>query len=173
MAVNFAKLPELLSRRQRGECDEARRIAANIAKLPRELAPPRSRAAETRDRFPRDHLESGDGIRETVEMARRHQRQTRKGSSMKSTDDLPNDEGTMFIAWSPNANFAVSGRRGRDGELYVGSIYQDASMSTLKGVKHSIEQIKSTGVDVELVTGAEADNRLQMSGAQHQEEKPN
>jgi hypothetical protein len=53
---------------------------------------------------------------------------------MKSTDDLPDDEGTMFIAWSPNANFAVSGRRGRDGELYVGSIYQDASMSTLKGV---------------------------------------
>jgi hypothetical protein len=42
---------------------------------------------------------------------------------------------TMFIAWSPKANFAVSGRRGRDGELYVGSIYQDASMSTLKGVK--------------------------------------
>ena len=88
------------------------------------------------------------------------------------------DEGTMFIAWSPNANFAVSGRRGRDGELYVGSIYQDASMSTLKGVKHSIEQIKNTGVDVELVTGAEADKlftemalRLQMSGKQ--EEKPN
>jgi hypothetical protein len=46
---------------------------------------------------------------------------------MKSTDDLPEDEGTMFIAWSPNANFAVSGRRGRDGELYVGSIYQDDS----------------------------------------------
>jgi hypothetical protein len=100
--------------------------------------------------------------------------------SMKSTDDLPDDEGTMFIAWSPNANFAVSGRRGRDGELYVGSIYQDASMSTLKGVKHSIEQIKSTGVDVELVTGAEADKlftemaqRLQSSGAEQQEGKPN
>jgi hypothetical protein len=97
----------------------------------------------------------------------------RKGSSMKSSDDLPDDEGTMFIAWSPNANFAVSGRRGRDGELYVGSIYRDASMSTLKGVKHSIEQIKSTGVDVELVTGAEADKlftemaqRLQSSGAE-------
>ena len=75
----------------------------------------------------------------------------------------------MFIAWSPKANFAVSGRRGRDGELYVGSIYQDASMSTLKGVKHSVE----------LVTGAEADKlftemtqRLQLSGAQQQEEKP-
>jgi hypothetical protein len=99
---------------------------------------------------------------------------------MKSTDDLPDDEGTMFIAWSPNANFAVSGRRGRDGELYVGSIYQDASMSTLKGVEHSIEQIKSTGVDVELVTGAEADKlftemalRLQMSGTEQQEGKPN
>jgi len=95
---------------------------------------------------------------------------------MKSSDDLPDDEGTMFIAWSPNANFAVSGRRGRDGELYVGSIYQDASMSTLKGVKHSIEQIKSTGVDVELVTGAEADklfSELQSSGAEQQEGKPN
>ena len=100
---------------------------------------------------------------------------------MKSTDDLPDDEGTMFIAWSPNANFAVSGRRGRDGELYVGSIYQDASMSTLKGVKHSIEQMKSdAGVDVELVTGAEADKlfteiaqRLQSSGARQQEGKPN
>jgi hypothetical protein len=53
-------------------------------------------------------------------------------------------------------------------------------MSTLKGVKHSIEQIKRTGVDVELVIGAEADRlftemtqRLQMSGAQQQEEKPN
>ena len=99
---------------------------------------------------------------------------------MRSTDDLPDDEGTMFIAWSPNANFAVSGRRGRDGELYVGSIYQDASMSTVKGVKHSIEQFKSTGVDVELVTGAEADKlftemalRMQMSGAEQQEGKSN
>jgi hypothetical protein len=53
-------------------------------------------------------------------------------------------------------------------------------MSTLKGVKHSIEQIKSTGVDVELVTGAEADKlftemaqRLQSSGAEQQEGKPN
>jgi hypothetical protein len=80
---------------------------------------------------------------------------------------------------SSNGN-VVSGRRGRDGELYVGSIYQDVSMSTLKGVKHSIEQIKSTGVDVELVTGAEADKlftemalRLQMSGAEQQEGKPN
>jgi hypothetical protein len=50
--------------------------------------------------------------------------------------------------------------------------------TTLKGVKHSIEQIKNTGVDVELVTGAEADKlftemalRLQISGKQ--EEKPN
>jgi hypothetical protein len=50
-------------------------------------------------------------------------------------------------------------------------------MSTLKGVKRSIEQIKSTGVDVELVIGAEADKlftemtqRLQMK---QQEEKPN
>jgi hypothetical protein len=41
-----------------------------------------------------------------------------------------------------------------------------------------LNQIKSTGVDVELVTGAEADKlftemtqRLQMSGAQKQEEK--
>jgi hypothetical protein len=100
---------------------------------------------------------------------------------MKSTDDLPDDEGTMFIAWSPNANFAVSGRRGRDGELYVGSIYQDASMSTLKGVKHSIEQMKrDAGIDVELVTGEEADKlftemaqRLQSSGVEQQEGKPN
>jgi hypothetical protein len=32
--TNIAKLPELLSRRQRGSIDEARRLATNIAKLP-------------------------------------------------------------------------------------------------------------------------------------------
>src|SRR5262249_15659191 len=81
-----------------------------------------------------------------------------KGSSMKSTDDLPDDEGTMFIAWSvlvnrANVQLAVAAPMSGHREVRVGR----ASMSTLKGVKHSIEHLNSTGVDVELVIGAEAD----------------
>jgi hypothetical protein len=40
IAANIAKLPELLSRHQTWGVDEARRIAANIAKLPEFSAAP-------------------------------------------------------------------------------------------------------------------------------------
>jgi hypothetical protein len=93
---------------------------------------------------------------------------------MKLSDHLPDDEGFVFMAWSPKSNFMISGRRGRDGELYAGSIrFPHGGAPTLEDAKNFIAGAKrDTGVNIELVTGAEADKlfsqmalHLALSGA--------
>jgi hypothetical protein len=78
-----------------------------------------------------------------------------KKSKIRRSSDLPKNEGTVFVAWSPCAPFAVMGRR-YQGELYVGNMYMGANGPI------SLEEARNNTADlaVEFVTGNEADDLI-------------
>ena len=72
------------------------------------------------------------------------------GMTVKYSFELPADEGVVFIAYSEGAPFAVLGRRGNDGHLYVGQTFCGPDGKPL-----GPDILDAPGV--EKVTGAEAD----------------
>jgi hypothetical protein len=74
---------------------------------------------------------------------------------VRFSKDLPDDEGRVFLAASPNAAFGILGRRGNDGKLYVGRAMSPPEGKTPEAAIR--EAVEHYGRDVEFVTGAEAD----------------
>ncbi len=69
----------------------------------------------------------------------------------RSSDELPDDEGTVFVTNVPDAPFQIVGRRGPAGELFVGSLmHPPAGKTTL-----SPEEV-ATAPHVEVIAGHEA-----------------
>jgi hypothetical protein len=79
---------------------------------------------------------------------------------MKRNSELPDEEGTVFVAYSANAPFQILGRRGLDGQLYVGALLSHPEQ------KPSLEEFRATirdgdsctGVPMEIVVGEEAES---------------
>jgi hypothetical protein len=69
------------------------------------------------------------------------------------TKGVPHNEGTRFVAWSPDVPFFVHGRRSRSGELLV-----DSMIFNRNGPAPSLQELKDSLVgDVEIVLGPEAE----------------
>ncbi len=81
----------------------------------------------------------------------------------RSSDELPDDEGTVFVTNVPGASFQIIGRRGPTGELFAGSLMRtDQFASRLQQAGRDLSEVTShldvPGVGrVEIVTGQEAE----------------
>jgi hypothetical protein len=81
----------------------------------------------------------------------------------RSSDELPDNEGTVFVTNVPGASFQIMGRRGPTGELFVGSLLPtDKFASRLQQAGRALSEVTShldvPGVGmVEIVTGQEAE----------------
>jgi hypothetical protein len=71
---------------------------------------------------------------------------------IRRSSDLPDDEGTVFVTDVTGAPFQVLGRRGKNGKLYVGSVYNTPADWS--------EQVKGAPDGLEVITGAEAEQLL-------------
>jgi hypothetical protein len=69
----------------------------------------------------------------------------------RASSELPDDEGTVYYTAVPGAPFQVTGRRGKDGNLYVSGICDEDAVAR---VQHMHE---TTRWRVEIVTGPEAE----------------
>jgi hypothetical protein len=70
----------------------------------------------------------------------------------RSSDELPDDEGTVFVTNVPDAPFQIVGRRGPTGELFVGNLIHLRD----GGTTMSPEELASSPVRVEVIAGYEA-----------------
>jgi hypothetical protein len=71
---------------------------------------------------------------------------------IRRSSELDDDEGKVFIAYVPGASFAVLGRRGNDGRLYVGQTFSKNGNVPLDDIRDVVNKRR-----IELVTGAEAE----------------
>lgn len=84
----------------------------------------------------------------------------------RSSDELPDDEGTVFVTNVPGASFQIMGRRGPTGELFAGSLMRtDQFASWLQQAGRDLSEVTShlnvPGVGrVEIVTGQEAERLI-------------
>src|SRR5260221_14703869 len=69
----------------------------------------------------------------------------------RSSDELPDDEGTVFVTNVPDAPFQIVGRRGPTGELFVGRLMMPRDGRTTM----SPEELARSPVRVEVVAGEE------------------
>jgi hypothetical protein len=69
----------------------------------------------------------------------------------RSSDELPDDEGTVFVTNVPDAPFQIIGRRGPTGELFVGRIFTPRN----GGATMSSEELPSAPLKAEVVDGEE------------------
>jgi hypothetical protein len=81
---------------------------------------------------------------------------------VKSSSELPDDEGTVFITAVPDAPFQILGRRANNGELYVGSIgHPRKGSSPIQDIlkdKDKLKELESVGA--EILTGPEAEKLI-------------
>jgi hypothetical protein len=67
----------------------------------------------------------------------------------RSSDELPDDEGTVFVTNVPDAPFQIVGRRGSTGELFVGSLMHLRGGTTMSPDKLATAPVKPEVVDGE------------------------
>jgi hypothetical protein len=73
----------------------------------------------------------------------------------RSSSELPDNEGTVFVTAVPGAPFQIFGRRGKnDGGLYVSAVCNEDAATVIERVRRVRED---TGMSVEVVTGPEAE----------------
>jgi hypothetical protein len=76
-------------------------------------------------------------------------------AAVRQTSNLPEDEGTVFVTAVADAPIQVLGRRGNDGQLYVGS-----TLNAAHSPSNWSEAMKNIPDAVEVITGAEAEQLL-------------
>jgi hypothetical protein len=77
------------------------------------------------------------------------------GKSMtriRSSSELPDDEGRVFVTLVPDAPFQVMGRRANSGELFVRAMVPKGRITT--------ENLRDAPVRVEVITGQEAEDLI-------------
>jgi hypothetical protein len=77
-------------------------------------------------------------------------------TKIRSSSELPDDEGRVFVTYMPDAPFHVMGRRADSGKLFVGAIVPKEKITT--------ENLRNAPVRVEVVAGREAEDHCR--GAQ-------
>ena len=75
----------------------------------------------------------------------------------RSTAELADDEGTVFVTDVAGAPFQVLGRRGPTGELFVGQVFTSIRPSAEQACR---EFTNDTGLKAEIVTGREAERLI-------------
>ena len=73
-------------------------------------------------------------------------------TKIRSSSELPDDEGRVFVTYVPDAPFHVMGRRADSGELFVGAIVPKEKITA--------ENLRNAPVRVEVVTGREAEDLI-------------
>jgi hypothetical protein len=76
---------------------------------------------------------------------------------IKSTKELPDDVGSVFVTRVPGAPFQALGRRAPDGELHVGSRLYPHRMAEFDDIMAGLDDLP-----VEIITGREAERLLAM-----------
>ena len=80
---------------------------------------------------------------------------------MRSSSELPDDVGTVFITNVPNAPLQILGRRGPTGELFCGSVYvPKTGADKLPGDEDLAAMLEGCPVNVEIISGAEAQRAI-------------
>ena len=75
------------------------------------------------------------------------------GPRLKSTSELPDDEGTVYFTAVPDAPFQILGRRADSGELYIGSIMHPPKGKTMEDM---LKDLRDAPAALEILTGPEA-----------------
>ena len=73
--------------------------------------------------------------------------------TIRKSDELPDDVGTVFVTDVPGAAFQLLGRRGPTGELFVGSVIIPPDAEDHSAMSENIRQASPS---LEIVSGAEA-----------------
>jgi hypothetical protein len=95
--------------------------------------------------------------------------------AVRLSDELKDDEGTIFVTAAPGAPFQVLGRR-HNGKLYVAGRFGEEEKHK-RGLAEGIKELaqscsKETGVAVEVVTGLEAEELIAAFSAYEKRHAP-
>jgi hypothetical protein len=75
---------------------------------------------------------------------------------VRTTSELGDDEGTVFVTNVAGAPFQVLGRRGPSGKLFVGRVFIPTTP-----VEQTLQKCEDgTGLKIEIVTGPEAERLI-------------